>query len=111
MASVSKSSLCAGGKPTNPMAAMRTEDSIPTTIFMHGLISDGGGVFPRGTACCGTHVSSSPAGSGTSGWDFDGSYADWYAGHEIGHNLGRAHPSASAVKCGNSASDPSYPYP
>ncbi len=103
--------LCASAYTNNLMSAMRTENSIPNNIFMYGMISDAAGIVPRGQACCGTGVSTGPAGSGTWGWDFDGSYADWYAGHEIGHTLGRAHPSASAALCGNSASDNSYPYP
>ncbi len=54
-----------------------------------------------------------------SGWDTDGSYADWYAAHEIGHSLGRAHPNAGSdnpatgnttENCGHSRSDPGYPY-
>jgi len=40
-----------------------------------------------------------PAGSGTYGWDNDGSYADWYGGHELGHTFGRHH----AVFCGAQA--------
>ncbi len=77
--------------------------------FYYGMISDGA-AFPRGQACCGTKLSTGPAGSGTWGWDNDGSYADWYAAHEIGHTLGRAHPSPGSAACGQSASDPSYPY-
>lgn len=103
--------LCASAYTNQLMDAMRTENNIPNNIFMYGMISDAAGIFPRGQACCGTNVSSGPAGSGTWGWDYDGSYADWYAGHEIGHTLGRAHPTSSAALCGNSASDNSYPYP
>lgn len=77
--------------------------------FYYGMISDGA-AFPRGQACCGTKLSTGPAGSGTWGWDNDGSYADWYAAHEIGHTLGRAHPTPGSAACGQSASDPSYPY-
>ena len=36
-------------------------------------------------------VGSGPVGSGDWGWDFDGSYADWYSGHEVGHAFGRPH--------------------
>ncbi len=77
--------------------------------FYYGMISDGA-AFPRGQACCGTKLSTGPAGSGTWGWDNDGSYADWYAAHEIGHTLGRAHPTPGSAACGQSASDPNYPH-
>ncbi|MCX7854261.1 MAG: hypothetical protein N2383_15950, partial [Caldilineales bacterium] len=40
------------------------------------------------------------------GWDFDGSYADWYGGHELGHQYGRYH----AEFCGAPDGRP-YPYP
>jgi hypothetical protein len=63
-------------------------------------------------------VSSGPAGSGTWGWDTDGSYADWYAGHEIGHTLNRSHPYKGSQEdtgvCGqgtdDGALDTGYPY-
>lgn len=38
------------------------------------------------------HFASGPAGTGLAWpWDLDGSYADWYGGHEIGHTFGRKH--------------------
>ncbi len=62
----------------------------------YGLVDDGGG-FMRG--CSGDIPSwgaSGPAGdpagySGWQTWDFDGSMADWYGGHELGHAYGRHH--------------------
>lgn len=40
-------------------------------------------------------------------WDADGSYADWYGAHEIGHTFGRRHPGY----CGNQVKhDTEYPY-
>lgn len=105
----SSGNLCASAYTNNLLNAMRTDNGVPNSMFMYGMISDAGGFFPRGQAG-GGNVSSGPAGSGTWGWDTDGSYADWYAAHEIGHTLGRAHPSTSAVSCGNSASDDNYPY-
>jgi hypothetical protein len=40
--------------------------------------------------------------------DMDGSFADYYGGHELAHTFGRKHPGF----CGsNSHSDPSFPYP
>jgi hypothetical protein len=94
-----------------------------TNAFYYGMISDASGHFPRGQAMY-SQTSVGPAGTPGSpfglgsGWDTDGTYADWYAAHEIGHSLGRAHPNAgsddpntTAVEnCGHSRSDPSYPY-
>jgi hypothetical protein len=91
--------------------------------FYYGMISDGSGNFPRGQAMY-AKTSVGPSGTPCSpfglgcGWDTDGSYADWYAGHEIGHSLGRAHPNpgsddptTDAVElCGHSRSDPGFPY-
>lgn len=115
---VDERSLCASAYTNNLMNAMRIEEGIPSNIFMYGMIADPpGDLFPRGQAFD-SNVSSGPAGPGTWGWDFDGSYADWYAGHEIGHTLGRAHPdpnsddpdTAGVEGCGHSRSDPNYPY-
>ena len=83
-----------------------------TRVRYYGLVSDaeyGGGRWMQGCAVSpsptvgGTSfgetmkdnwvwVASGPAGSQTVGWDNDGSYADWYGGHEIGHLYGRGHP-------------------
>jgi hypothetical protein len=79
----------------------------------YGLVSDGG-FFMRGFAAAvpqtpdPTVVASGPCGADTWGWDFDGSYADWYGAHEIGHTFGRLHPGF----CGESADDLlGYPFP
>ena len=87
-------SLCASAFTNQQMVSMRTENGLPDSLFFYGMISDAAGPFPRGQACCGPNVSTGPAGSGTWGWDTDGSYADWYAAHEIGHTLGRGHPAS-----------------
>jgi hypothetical protein len=103
-------SLCASYYTNGWLKYYRDHAWVPNTNdFYYGMISDGA-AFPRGQAMY-SKTSVGPAGSGTWGWDTDGSYADWYAGHEMGHSLGRAHPTASAATCGNSASDNSYPYP
>ena len=52
-------------------------------------------------------VASGPTGSNSWGWDFDGSYGDWYGGHELGHTFGRFHPGSG---CGESSDDPNYQY-
>jgi hypothetical protein len=77
----------------------------------YGLVSDGG-FFMRGCAAVPSNpapdaVGSGPTGPGTWGWDFDGSYGDWYGGHELGHTYGRRHPGF----CGETANDlDNYPF-
>jgi hypothetical protein len=78
----------------------------------YGLVSDGG-FFMRGCAAgipsgpAPETVASGPTGSATWGWDFDGSYGDWYGGHELGHTFGRLHPGF----CGETQDDLTrYPY-
>ncbi len=74
----------------------------------YGCVDDGG-YWMRGCAAGipGT-AASGPTGSATWGWDFDGSYGDWYGGHELGHTYGRLHPGF----CGESADDlTGYPFP
>ena len=96
------------------LAAIRAQDiALGTDGRTHyfGLVSDGG-FFMRGLAAGipGTPhpstVASGPTGSGNFGWDNDGSYGDWYTGHELGHTLGRFH----AEFCGAGGGAP-YPYP
>ncbi|MFN8533032.1 MAG: hypothetical protein U0556_05765 [Dehalococcoidia bacterium] len=116
---VANSSLCAAALTNALMPGMRSENGISPSIFFYGMISDAAGIFPRGFATDGK-VSSGPVGTPVGSWDKDKTYGDWYAGHEIGHTLGRGHPSANgddpATKntvegCGHSRDDPSYPYP
>jgi hypothetical protein len=76
--------------------------------FYYGIVDDGGG-FMRGKALgIPGAVSSGPTGtpSGSFAWDTDGSYGDWYGGHEIAHSLGRFH----AEFCGAGGGD-TFPYP
>jgi hypothetical protein len=97
---------------------------LKTNAFYYGMISDASNNFPRGQAAQ-PMTSVGPAGTPGQffglgqGWDTDGSYADWYAAHEIGHSLGRAHPNAGSddpntsnttENCGHSRSDPGFPY-
>lgn len=77
----------------------------------YGMVADGG-FFMRGLAsgipqapAPGT-VASGPTGPSTFGWDGDGSYGDWYGGHELGHTFGRFH----AEFCGAAGGAP-YPFP
>lgn len=77
----------------------------------YGMVADSG-FFMRGlasgipqTPSPGT-VASGPTGPATFGWDGDGSYGDWYGGHELGHTLGRFHVEF----CGAGGGAP-YPFP
>jgi len=79
--------------------------SVPWDAHYYGMVSDGAG-FMRGCAMdIPAWVASGPTGTGTWGWDFDGSYGDWYGGHELGHTYGRGH----ANYCG-AGGGPAYPY-
>jgi len=103
------------GDINSQLSAIRTLDvngGTDARTHYYGLVSDGG-FFMRG--CAGvpsapdpTAVGSGPTGTGTWGWDFDGSYGDWYGGHEIGHTFGRKHPGF----CGETQDDlANYPFP
>jgi hypothetical protein len=102
------------------LSAIRNLDvSVNNTVdartHYYGLVWDGGG-FMRGCAsgipgsADPTTVASGPTGvpSGTFGWDTDGSYGDWYTGHELGHTYGRFHIGSG---CGETSDDPGYPFP
>lgn len=78
----------------------------------YGLVSDAG-FFMRGCTAgipsnpSPSTVASGPTGPATWGWDADGSYGDWYGGHELGHTYGRRHPGF----CGETQSDlENYPF-
>lgn len=96
------------------LAAIRALDVSAGTdkrTHYYGIVSDGG-FFMRGSAAgipstpSPATVASGPTGPADWGWDFDGSYGDWYGGHELGHTFGRFHPGF----CGESHDDPAYPY-
>jgi hypothetical protein len=83
----------------------------PSQTRYYGLVADadlnGDGFFMRGCSNIGGRFGSGPAGSNNHGWDFDGSYTDWYGGHEIGHMFGRLHPNGG---CKDSDDDDNFPY-
>jgi hypothetical protein len=102
------------GDINSQLAAIRALDVAAGTdarTHYYGLVSDGG-FFMRG--CAGVPatpdpgaVGSGPTGPSSWGWDFDGSYGDWYCGHELGHTFGRLHPGF----CGETADDlANYPF-
>jgi hypothetical protein len=77
-----------------------------TRMVYYGVVDDGGG-FMRGKALdIPSTIAAGPSGSDTWGWDTDGSYNDWYGGHEIAHTRGRYH----AEFCG-AGGGIAYPYP
>jgi hypothetical protein len=97
------------------VAAIRSIDmgfgTIDNRTHYFGLVADGGG-FMRGCASVPgsadpTAIGSGPTGAGDWGWDGDGSYGDWYTGHELGHTYGRQHPGSG---CGESSDDSNYPF-
>ena len=102
------------GDANAQIAAMRNLDIAGGTdnrTHYYALVSDGAG-FMRGCAAIAgspnpAAVGSGPTGTNTWGWDLDGSYGDWYGGHEIGHTLGRLHIGSG---CGETSDDPSYPF-
>lgn len=86
--------------------------SVDARTHYYGLVDDANGAnFMRGLAsgipavADPSTVASGPTGSNTFGWDTDGSYGDWYTGHELGHTFGRFH----AEFCGAGGGAP-YPF-
>lgn len=55
--------------------------------FMQGCAQRGGLLTYTGY----TRTGAGPTGDKTWGWDYDGTYGDWYTGHELGHAFGRPH--------------------
>lgn len=81
-------------------------NDVPGGARYYGMVDDRGS-FMRGCAIAIPGVvASGPTGTGTWGWDSDGSYGDWYGGHELAHDWGRGH----ANYCG-AGGGPGYPYP
>ncbi len=112
-------SKCAAAYANNYAKELRVSEGLPDNELVYSMIFDAPGLeFPRGFATDG--VSAGPTGAGTWGWDTDGSYGDWYMGHEVGHNVGRPHPDDENADdpvtedvregCGHSPSDPNFPY-
>ena len=84
-------------------------DQCPGSRY-YGMVHDGGG-FVRGKAvgipgCIASGPTGNPAPRAGVRWDTDGSYGDWYAGHELGHTLGRFH-----TLCDGSEGGPDVHYP
>lgn len=72
-------------------------------IRYYGMVIDDGG-FMRGSAAnIPAKVAAGPTGgSPRFSWDSDGSWGDWYGGHELAHTFGRLHAEFCAAKAGTS---------
>ena len=75
-------------------------------IRYYGMIDDAGGFMRGSSADIPSTVASGPTGDGRWAWDTDGSFGDWYGGHEIGHTLGRFHVNCNGREVGPDASYP-----
>lgn len=94
---------CASNYVHARIAAMRAAGDIPDDRRWYGDIAQiSAALLTRGYAVFATRIGSGPSGSTPM-------YIN-YAAHEIGHLLGRAHPTPGAAACDHSASDPAYPY-
>lgn len=98
------------------LTAMRNADMASggdALAHYFGLVADSGG-FMRGLASViptqpdPSAVASGPTGPQGYPWDTDGSYGDWYTGHELAHTFGRRHLGSG---CGDTPNDPTYPFP
>lgn len=89
-------------------------------VHYYGLVADSSatvaGGFMRGCTPAPADPDPSVTGAGPAGpgaqspvqTDHDGSYADWYTGHELGHSFGRTHPDFCGAPGPN---DTNFPYP
>lgn len=104
-----KRNTCAAAYTNSHAMSLRAAEGIPNDEMIYSMIwYEPTLPFPRGFADGG--VSTGPTGTGEGSWDNDGSFGDWYMGHEVGHSLGRNHPSKGNA-CGHSKSDSGFPHP
>lgn len=101
------------------MRASELSNGFDPRLHYYGLISDedgksfmrGSAVYDEATQVFGM-VSCGPAGV-PNGWvgDTDGSYADWYGAHEIGHTFQRRHPGFPPNSQPVDPLEGGFPYP
>jgi len=100
--------------------AIEVANGVDSRTKYYGLVSDVGGFMRGCSPNAPSTVGSGPAGTprGNFSWDTDASYADWYGGHELGHQYGRQHPGFITDASGNCVSgtqdssgvDSNFPY-
>jgi len=83
----------------------RMTGKISAHTHYYGMVDDTI-AFMRGCSPVPGQAASGPTGVGSYGWDFDGTYGDWYGGHELAHSFGRRHANFCGAEGGSS-----YPYP
>ena len=94
------------------LADQVTSGEVPANARYYGMIDDRGHpAFPNirlGGLAAGIPAFAACGGNGTAteGWDFDGSYGDWLAGHEIGHAWGRLHSEFCGAQGGGPFPNP-----
>ena len=110
-----KGNECATAFMVSRLKDIRIAYNQPYALFgplggptFYGMISDVGG-FVRGKSPIGSRTAAGPAGPPVGSWDTDAAFTDWYSAHEIGHSVGRKHPS-EGNRCDHSDDDDDYPY-
>lgn len=108
--------LAAGGDPRVRYIAIVADGADAQnrkgTTFMRGSVS----TIPANHDL--SAVGSAPVGPWAYPWDTDGSYGDWYVGHELGHTFGREHvgtcqgttPDRRYLPTNGALSDPTEEY-
>lgn len=101
---------CGCGFLNEMLMTMRQQDAISDPTFQPdtryvALVDDGQGFMRGCSPGADAKVAAGPVGSDDWGWDDDGSYADWYTAHELGHAYGRAHAG-----CCGASNAAAYPY-
>lgn len=103
---------CGCGRLNNQLANTRaleqvlSPDSFDADRRFVGWVDESPGFMRGCSPGSDLKVASGPTGTKNWGWDNDGSYADWYTGHELGHAYGRSH-----APCCDAAGMAFFPYP